>query len=408
MVTKMLPMLVDVWRHRLGQLHCRRIVGVTWVLALIVLPIAWAGDQVADMMVYRNGGLAWLRDLPLYVDFPGGLGGPDLPFTYPPMAALLFTSLTVAPWWLVHACYVMVSFTALSLVCVVIVGRVRPRLMWTVGPIAAIVLLQIEPVRSTFALGQVNLVLMALIVLDCLVVKPKWRGVLIGIAAAVKLTPAIFVLYLLFKRDWRAAMTSGVTFAGLAVAGFLLAPKDSVEFWFRAMLNPGSNQTLWYVYNQSLHGALLRLLPSTWVESLLWVCLSIVVVVLGAIVAQRAQDDIEPMLAIAAVGLLISPISWSHHWVWCVPAILCFAMRATTWLQRSALLGVAAVFFLQPADWLPCGYGEGQACSLLQHAIADAYVWTGIGLLVALAVLRRSPIRTQRPGFAAFANASRT
>ena len=98
----------------------------------------------------------------------------------------------------------------------------------------------IQPVRNTLNYGQVNLALMALVAADCLVRSPRWpRGALTGIAAAVKLTPAAFVLFFLLRRDWRAAVTAAVSFAVCTGAGFLLDGRDSAAYWTSVLFQSG-------------------------------------------------------------------------------------------------------------------------------------------------------------------------
>ncbi len=342
-----------------------------------------SGWYFLDLEVYRYGGLAWLRGIPLYVDFPGPLDGPRFPFTYPPIAAVLFSGLNALPLWAVNALVMMAGFTALTAVCVIVVGRLRPSLMWTLGPAVAIAGLALEPVMSTLAFGQINLVLMAMIVIDCLVVLDRrLRGVLIGVAAAIKLTPAMFVLYFLVKRDWRAALTSVATFAGLAVAGFLLAPKDSVEYWFNALLDPKRIGGLALATNQSFRGILHRLSPDPATETLLWLSLSAVAVAVAVYVAWRTRDEFVALFAIAAAGLLASPVSWSHHWVWCVPALLVLGLRTRRWWLAG---GVAAVFVTRPFMYMPQYEDREKTWTVLHHIPGDVYVWLAIAMLAVFA-----------------------
>ena len=375
----------------------RRVAWALWVAALVWLPInlAWLrGAAMLDLEVYRNGGLAWLRGVPLYVDFPGPLGGPNLPFTYPPIAAVLFSVLAVMPLALSEALVAVVSFLALSTVTVVVAGRLAPSLKWTLGPAAAALALCLEPVRTTFGYGQVNLVLMALVVVDCLAVK-RFRGVLVGLAAAVKLTPLVFVVYFLVKRDRQSAITALASFAGFAVAGFLLAPKDTVEFWFHAVVNPERITTLSIMTNESLRAELYRLPALASVQSLLWVALAVAVLALAWRAASRAGNDVLALASIAVAGLLVSPISWDHHWVWVVPAFMAFGWqlwRDRAWRRLPLLLGAAAVFwFGPPYGWLPSSGDQELGWSLWQHLPGAAFVWLGLGMLAVLA-FRREPI----------------
>ena len=284
------------------------------------------------------------------------------------------------------------------MVCLIVTGRLteRPQVVWTVAPAAAIAAIALEPVISTFLFGQINLLLMALVVIDCLAVKDRrWRGVLVGLAAAIKLTPAIFVLYFLARKDWRAAITSTVAFAGFAVVGFLAAPKDSVEYWFHALQDPSRVGGLAYMANQSIRGVLHRFDPGQPVETLLWVALSAITVLLAVIVARRTRNDVVALLGIALAGLLVSPVSWSHHWVWCVPAFLALGFAARRTWSKVVLAVLLVIFCVQPFTWLPSTGDKEMSWSVWQHIPGDAYVWVGIATLVVLASTTKGRIRSR-------------
>ncbi|EWM11041.1 glycosyltransferase 87 family protein [Kutzneria sp. 744] len=389
--------------ERRRRIALRVAIGV-WAIALVWLPVdlIWLrGATMLDLEVYRNGGLAWLRGIPLYVGFPGPLlSGPNLPFTYPPLAAVLFSVFAAIPLWLSRTLVTVVSFLALSTVTVVVAGRLDKRLKWTLGPAAAVAALYFEPVGSTFGYGQVNLVLMALVVADCLAVR-RFRGVLVGLAAAIKLTPLVFIVYFLVTRDRRSAATAVASFVGFAVIGLLLAPRDTVEFWFHAMVNPERITTLSIMTNESLRAELYRLPALASVQTLLWVVLAVLVLALAWRSAHRARNDVVALVAIAAAGLLVSPISWSHHWVWVVPALMAFGWtiwRDRAWRGLPLLLVACAVFCIGPPyGWLPSSADQELKWTVWQHIPGAAYVWLGLGLLAALA-FGRDRIGNARPG----------
>jgi alpha-1,2-mannosyltransferase len=367
----------------------RRAAWAVWALALVWTSARLApGATMLDLQVYRNGGLAWLRDIPLYVGFPGPLGGPPLPFTYPPIAAVLFSGFAIIPFWLAKTLVTLASFLALSVVTVVVAGRLDQRLKWTLGPAAAVLALCMEPVASTFGYGQVNLFLMALVVLDCLAVT-RFRGVLVGLAAAIKLTPLVFIVYFLVRRDRRSAITAATSFAGFALLGLLLAPRDTVEFWFHAMVDPERITTLSIMTNESLRAELYRLPALASVQSLLWVILAVLVLALAWRAASRARDDVLALVSIGVAGLLISPISWSHHWVWVVPALMAVGWplwQQRAWRRMALLIVPTAVFYFGPPyGWLPSSGDQELNWALWQHIPGASYVWFGLGLLAVVA-----------------------
>lgn len=345
--------------------RARQVAGVLWFAALIWLLFEWSGHYPIDLDVYRLGGQAWLDGASLYVGFTGPPLDPRLPFTYPPIAAVLFSGLSAVPQDLQNPLMVASGFVLLTVVCVAVAGKVRPGLKWTAGPVAAIGALTLDPVWMTFGYGQINLLLLALVVVDCLLVTDRrWRGVLVGVAAAIKLTPAVFVLYFLVKRDWRAAITSMATFAGLVVAGFLAAPGDSVQYWFHSLLNPDRIGDMSLSTNQSVKGLVRDLGLAQGTETLVWAALAAVVVAVAVVVARRTRDDLVALFVIAAAGLLASPVSWLHHWVWCVPVLVYLGLRGNAW---PAFAAVFLVFVTRLHDF-------------------DTYIWLAIGALVVLAV----------------------
>lgn len=329
--------------------------GALWLAALVWLLMTWSGHYPIDLDVYRLGGLAWLDGKPLYTGFTGPPLDPLLPFTYPPIAAVLFSGLSFLPDWTQNPLMVGLGFIALTAVCVAVAGKVRSSLKWTVGPLAAIVALALDPVWMTYGYGQINLFLLAMVVIDCLLVTDRrWRGVLIGVAAAIKLTPAIFVLYFLVKRERRAALTSMVTFAGLAVLGFLITFRDSAQYWFHSLLNPDRIGDMSLSTNQSIRGVLRGLGLAPGVETVLWASLAAVVVAVAVHIARRTQDDLIALFTIAAAGLLASPVSWVHHWVWCVPVLVYLAVRGNAWPAFAAvfLVFVTRLHVLDTFVWL--------------------------------------------------------
>ncbi|SDK05883.1 alpha-1,2-mannosyltransferase [Lentzea albidocapillata subsp. violacea] len=329
-----------------------------WLLA------TWSGHYPIDLDVYRLGGLAWLEGRSLYVGFTGPPLDPQLPFTYPPIAAMLFSGLSLVPGALRNPLVVASGFVALTAVCVAVAGKVRPDLKWTAGLLAAIGALALDPVWTTYGYGQINLFLLGLVVIDVVLLKDKRRrGVLIGIAAAIKLTPAIFVLYFIARRDWRAAITTVATFTGLAFAGFLITPRDSLQYWLHSLLNPDRIGDMSLSTNQSIRGLLRGFGLAPGVETLLWAALAAVVVAAAFFVARKTRDDLVALFVVAGAGLLASPVSWLHHWVWCVPVLVFLALRGNAW---PAFAAVFLVFVTRLHEF-------------------DTYVWLTVITLGALA-----------------------
>jgi alpha-1,2-mannosyltransferase len=202
--------------------------------------------------------------------------------------------------------------------------------------------------------------------------------VLIGVAAAIKLTPAVFVLYFLVRRQYREAAVAVAAFVGLAVLGFVLAPRDSAEYWFGVLFDPDRIGGATYAYNQCFQAFLSRVMVEGPVRSLLWLGLVAVTGVLAAVAARRARaagDDVLALLAIASWGLLASPVSWSHHWVWVVPAALYLGYH------RHKLMLLATIPFLfGPHTLLD---PEGRNWSWPEQVFGAGYVVLGLAFLAA-------------------------
>jgi len=338
-----------------------------------------------DLGVYRIGGRVWLRGGNLYGRLPATSGGPRLPFTYPPVAAILLSPLSLVPMAVAGTVLTLGTIALVAAVLRVFLRRLagpsarsRWALAWLLPPA-----LFLEPVRNTLAYGQVNVVLMALVSLDCLLDSRRWpRGALTGLAAAVKLTPAAFVLFFLLRRDHRAAAAAALSFLAVTGAGFLLAWHDSMRYWTSTVFHPGRIGGPAYAGNQCIQAVLARagLDPRAPAGAAVWLALSIAVVVVACRGMRRAFAASENSWALslnAFAALRISPISWSHHWVWCVPAVLTLAILGRRHHTRLPLLAAVSgllVFGAAPQWWFPSTGGRELRWAVWQQATGSSYV----------------------------------
>jgi alpha-1,2-mannosyltransferase len=348
--------------------------------------ISFGPDRI-DLDVYRIGARAWLRGGSLYGRLPPTPAGPKLPFTYPPIAAVLLAPLALVP--------ATVAGTVLTLVTIALAAAVLRLFLRRLALNAAAAgwllpaALFLEPVRNTLSFGQVNVILMALVAFDSLAVEPPWpRGLLTGLAAAVKLTPALFVLFFLLRRDYRAAAVTALSFAAATGLGFALAGRDSVRYWTSVVFQVGRVGHPDYAANQSLQGVLARAGLSGLALLAAWLVLSLAVLVVAGLGMRRALAAGEPCLALslnAFAALLISPISWSHHWVWCVPAILTLASLGRRHRSRLAAAVAACglvVFAAAPQWWFPHGAGRELRWAPWEQAAGSSYVLFAAAVLV--------------------------
>jgi alpha-1,2-mannosyltransferase len=329
----------------------------SWLVFLVVSGRAGALDMV-DLTVYRDGGLI-VRHVTPYYDpndkYPlygwGGYSALALKFTYTPFAAIAFALVSFIPWTPLEALSVIVNigcllaalwFTFYGL------GYTNRRVRLGVVLLAAALTFWLQPVVRTIYLGQINLILMAAIMWD--LTQPDytkngkyrwWKGVATGIAAGIKLTPLIFVPYLLVTRKWREAAGCAGGFLGTVVIGFIVLPHDSSKWWLHGMVFSDGNRTGFtgWAGNQSLRGLTTRLMGSIAAGTTAWILASVLAVIGGitaAYLLERAGYHVVAILATALTGLLVSPISWDHHWVWIALAVVVAAHYAISATRQGA------------------------------------------------------------------------
>jgi alpha-1,2-mannosyltransferase len=320
---------------------------------------ATARHEFTDLHVYRLGGAAALHGTSLYaVDYRG------LPFTYPPFSAVLFAAVSVLPW-AVAATLMIVASVAVLPALLYLALRLPPlarwlgqRDAWRQALAAAAIAIWLEPVRTTLGYGQVDLFIAAAVLVDLtLPDTSRYKGLAIGLAAGIKLTPAIFVLYLLFTRRLRAAAIAAAGFAATVAVGFAVMPSSSAYFWDGTFVNPGHVSPVQDPQNQSLMGAMARMLHTPHVDWL-WLPVALAVALAGlalAAAAHRRGNEAAGYCLCAITGLLISPISWTHHWVIAVPGLLIaavFIYRGRVRRPLARVASVAAVAALVLIGWV--------------------------------------------------------
>ena len=349
----------------------------------------------------------WLRHGELYGVLPLTSSGVRLPFSYPPIAAAALSPLSLMPMAVAGTLLTLASVALTAVVLRVFLRSGAGAGSWWMAGWLLPVALLLEPVRNTLNYGQINILLMALVAADCLLPDVRWpRGALVGLAAAVKLTPAAFVLFFLCRGDRRAAGTSALSFAACTAAGFALDWHDSVRYWTSIVLQTTRPGSLLFCANQSIQGVLARagLDPHTRAGTATWLVLSAAVLVLawcGMRRARAASDDAWALSLNALAALLISPISWSHHWVWAAPALLLLAVRGLRDRHRATLaaaLAGLAVFAAGPQWWFPHTENREAHWAAWEQVIGGSYVILQVGdirrhLRIAVPVIGRDAWR---------------
>lgn len=362
---------------------------VTAITALFSLfrldthPLSLVPRKLIDVHVYAGGGSRILHGIDLYSGPILTAEGP-LDFTYPPFAAMVFTPLAVLPVAALHAVAVFGNLG----ICLLAVRWWTQRLQLNrhYGLLAVAFVLS-QPVIATVCYGQINLVLLGLILLDarlCLT-GSRWRGVLIGIAAAIKLTPAIFVLWFIVRRDYSAVRNSLVAgFVAIAAAAALL-PEASFQYFTQLMFQTDRVGPMGYLHNLSLCGVLARVDAPQWV----W-AVAAVLTFAGCLwaawrLARRTAPEAQlaSLCAVAFLGLFLSPVSWSHHWLWLpLAAMVLLRFPGLRWLAIAGmglglgwgvLVAVAPEFTYPVVGALYALFGLGFVCVTGWSKPADAY-----------------------------------
>jgi alpha-1,2-mannosyltransferase len=352
---------------------------------------------MADLLVYRAEGEAVVHGRDLY-----GFTVTEwrLPATYPPFAAVLFVPTT---WIPVPA--LKVAFLAGNALLLARLVALSARLAGRTAPLPLLcaatgLVLWLEPVFQTLLFGQVNLAIACLVLWD--LTRPpgaRARGLALGIAAGVKLTPAVFVAYLFLTARRKEAATATASFAGTALLGALLLPSATVDFWTRRLFETGRVGKVWIIDNQSLQGLIARV-TGTGTPGPAWSLPAAALSVTGLWLATRARThaphrDRWGILLTAFTALLVCPISWSHHWVWCVPLLAVLLAEG-----RTLLAATAALVFTARTMWLLPHQGDLDLhLPWWQQPLASPYPLLALALLAGAAavVLRR---RRAGPGAA--------
>ena len=291
------------------------------------------------------------------------LPGVHLPFTYPPFSTLFFWPLTLVPTGVALVLWSLVNLASLGAIVAVTALSVHPErrahgsgVPWGMVALLLGPAVLVEPVMLDLSFGQINLVLVALVLIDATTrlqvgARTLPRGVGVGLAAAIKLVPLIFVPFLLVTRQFRAAATALVTMALATGAAFAINPSASVAFWTRYVNDQSRIGVVTYVSNQSLEGTLDRVTHHLWSAPSIMTLQALTAGVGLALGwwAWRTSSTLLAVLVVADAGLLASPISWAHHMVWIVPVLMWLwwgsdRPRTARWWA----VGGAALFYVAP------------------------------------------------------------
>ncbi len=383
-------------RSYLVKWHPVALWAVGFASALIIAAyLAWfAHFPQMDFQVYRMGGQHVLGG-DLYSSEITVLGR-HLLFTYPPMAAILFWPFSQFSIFAGQIIWDAIDLVALTALIAVSIAAARSRSVVSSDWRTALVLLApigflLYPVRYNLALGQINVVLVLMIVADLTIGVSRQgrdlpKGVLVGTAAAIKLTPLIFIPYLVASRQWRPARNATLTFVLATGAMFALSPRASWLYFTTDAYDVTRVGNVNRIENQTLHAAIARThlsMPPALFDliSLIVLCVGIAV----AAVAYRRSSSMLGILVCAATGLMLSPISWIHHYVWIVPALIWLVLGTDRPAKGEYWAAAGALAFIV----IPPSGGGGSGA--LWYVRGNVYVITTlafIGLAGAMLYIR--------------------
>ncbi len=384
------------------------------VVAVVLVLILKRFDGL-DLEVYVGGARALVETGNPYVDWIPTSHEIKLPFTYTPFAAGVFLPFTILPFAVTMKLVSIASIVATGVVAYLYVATLNGSLSNKADmrgrAIAALVAIGaqlagalLEPVRSTLGFGQINALLMVMVALDALLPgRARTKGLLIGVAAAIKLTPAVFILFFLFRKDFRSSARIVIGFVGAGVLMWLTAPSASTKFWTNILFDTGRIGGRDYVGNQSLRGLIARLGLGS-MEDVVWLLAALLVVALTAYVIVRVNEPVLALTACAIGGLLVSPVTWTHHWTWCVPILVLLGYlgvrawrddRMVAWGSLAAAV-VAVVLFIVGPMW----FAPRPAGSLLWWLATESFVLYGLLLLSLGALASRRLASLVAPRFA--------
>jgi hypothetical protein len=385
-------------RHWLARRWVARAVYAALVVEIGVLIWYALSFKAVDFVVYMWGGHAVTHDAQLYLGSADGHY-----FTYTPMAAALFAPVALLPTALAEVLWELVSVAALAVAAFATLKLAGWRPARSEIAAVTVVALILEPVYHTLFNGQINLMLLAIVLADVWWVSQGRRGggLGVGIATALKLTPGIFIVLFLLTRRTKAAVTAAITFLAFGVIGYLVTPGASHLYWTRYFYDT-KHMDAPYIGNQSIYGSAIRVFDGASHVGLWYLPLTLVDAVVGlgsATVFARRHDWLRATAVTGITGLLVSPVSWTHHWVYVVPALITLARDGKR--ARIAAACAFVLFGLAPLWWTPHSlfrptYGFHGFITL----VANCYLVAGLAFLIYMGWRASQTLNLQRRLFA--------
>lgn len=304
------------------------VTAVVATISVIVYLSVWGRRYGMDLQIYRDALNSWGSGKNPYL---ATFTQSHLAFTYPPFALLALSPLTWASFpvtqWLLWTTSVAVATGSIVLVLRDMGAEVTQRLLCKAFAWSCVSVIVLEPARSGIDYGQIEFILMFIVMADLLVMASPYRGIGIGLAAAVKLTPLAFVIVLVVSRDLKSVVRATVSFLAWTALSWVFWPGLSRVYWFHDVSYPARVGTIAYGGNQSWYAILHRPPFPASGSGIAWLLLSLITLAVSSFIAWRCvtiKRKAPAIVSIALAGLLISPISWTHHWIWVllIPALI--------------------------------------------------------------------------------------
>jgi hypothetical protein len=357
-------------------------VGAALLVSAVVESVRLGEIPFLDLQVYRAAvGTWWSGSSPYDPTYVGGLV-----FNYPPTSLPLLAPLAIGPLRVVG---VLLAITGAA--CLVPIYRwLLPGVGWSAVLLAAGITAQTEPFLTTWAYGQVDVLLLVAVVAGVVVARrPAAQGVLVGAAAGVKLTPGVVAVILVVRRQWRSLAWMAASLSTLAVVASLRTPGVVVDWLSRVtgdlvVVRPVDADRV-----ESWSGLVRATLGDGWRPLALAVAAAVVVLgVVVAVVRARRDDVVGALAALVLTTVLATSVTWTHHWIW-LPVLVATVRRHGPWRPADVahLVAVTALALAMLA-WVPEWF------SLPDHGLAVAggawlasysYVLLGTAVLATLA-----------------------
>ena len=377
-----------------------------WIAAVLAIALAvWAtasqypdmvrfgwSQSFEDLVIYRGAAVAARHSHDVYLLF---YGWKNLPFTYPPFALLALGWTAALSERGAQIAALAANTVLLGVDCLVVCTALARRSArpWSRAAVAAAagllaaVCVELDPVRQTLGFGQINLLVLTLVLVDCVLVPVRRRGLLTGAATSLKLTPGIFLLYFFCTGQRRPALRQLVGAVATSLLAAALLPRSSLTYWTSRVF---TNQTgpPAYAGNQSWVGFSDRLVHAPVPALVLTAALDLATVLVAAravSVCSRRGCRLTAVAATGLTGLLLSPISWAHHWVWVLPLLAALVVERPFRGARATALVVVLIFRLPPTWGVPYILPAELSWTWWQTIIGNSYAFAAAGLLVALA-----------------------